>query len=498
MASTTSVAAVIPIVEKHVLVSIGTSRPSSSRASENSFSTAQRNSIPCSAKRAIMRARNWRGQASYGSRSRRTWSTSITADRGAYGITVNVAGSGTRRISPTGPIPSTAWSWSSEFIACIATVSPTPVAIRSARCSTGTTFPRTTPPLSQYSRRTSRTPASRHDTRISSAVGIVIARQCGSPVDAPVHRRLAGLCQHRHRTGVPALTVRPSWGAHTRRVATILTRESPMSHRFIDPRPPRPRRRGWRASCGILLASITLAGVSVSVASASEPPPAHGADGPRIDADGNTVLGSSPAVESAAGDPQYIVQLEDGASLDAVVADVADVTGDGVVVADTVEGAIDGFTAALDADGLAALRRHDEVVRVEREQRYELTGIQDNPPWGLDRIDQREPSPDSRYSSRYTGAGVDVYVIDSGIRTTHGEFTGRLKPGAYMDFGDGTGIEDCNGHGTHVAGTVAGTTWGVAKRGVDRAGEGLPVLEDHNNGGDRHRHQLGDRRARGR
>ena len=143
-----------------------------------------------------MRARKSRGQAGYGAPSRLTWSTSIAADRGAYGSTVNVDGSGTRRISPTGPIPSTGWNWSSEFIACIAFVSPTPVAIRSARCSTGTTLPRTTPPLSQYRKRTSRTSASRHDATSSSAVGTVIVPKCGS------------LCRHRHTTGVSAPTVR--------------------------------------------------------------------------------------------------------------------------------------------------------------------------------------------------------------------------------------------------------------------------------------------------
>ena len=140
-----------------------------------------------------------------------------------------------------------------------------------------------------------------------------------------------------------------------------------------------------------------------------------------------------------------------------------DVTDEGCEVTGTLKGAIDGFTAPLDADEVAELRSRDDVVRVERQQRYELTGVQDNPPWDLDRIDQRALPLDSKFAYPNTGTGVDVYIIDSGIRTTHSEFTGRLKPGFFVDYGDGNGIKDCVGHGTHVAATVGGTTFGVAK-----------------------------------
>lgn len=86
---------------------------------------------------------------------------------------------------------------------------------------------------------------------------------------------------------------------------------------------------------------------------------------------------------------------------------------------------------------------------------------QPSPPWGLDRIDQRY-GLNGYYNYTYTGSGVRAYIIDTGIRTTHQEFGGRAYSG-YTAINDGYGTTDCNGHGTHVAGTVGGTTYGVAK-----------------------------------
>jgi aqualysin 1 len=85
---------------------------------------------------------------------------------------------------------------------------------------------------------------------------------------------------------------------------------------------------------------------------------------------------------------------------------------------------------------------------------------QSNPPWGLDRIGQRNLPLNAGYSYTTTGAGVNVYVIDTGIRRTHAQFGGRAFAG-FDAFGGNT--NDCNGHGTHVAGTIGGSTFGVAK-----------------------------------
>ncbi|MPV87672.1 S8 family serine peptidase [Georgenia ruanii] len=88
--------------------------------------------------------------------------------------------------------------------------------------------------------------------------------------------------------------------------------------------------------------------------------------------------------------------------------------------------------------------------------------VQLSPPWGLDRIDQRS-GLNARYEYGTTGAGVTAYVVDTGIRASHQEFTGRVRPG-FSAVADGRGTADCHGHGTHVAGTLGGTTYGVAKK----------------------------------
>lgn len=90
---------------------------------------------------------------------------------------------------------------------------------------------------------------------------------------------------------------------------------------------------------------------------------------------------------------------------------------------------------------------------------------QPNAPWGLDRIDQRNWSANGSYTYNYTGAGVHVYIIDTGIRATHQQFGGRVRHD-YTAINDGRGASDCNGHGTHVAGTVGGSTYGVAKGAI--------------------------------
>ncbi|MGQ0467389.1 MAG: S8 family serine peptidase [Sporichthyaceae bacterium] len=125
-----------------------------------------------------------------------------------------------------------------------------------------------------------------------------------------------------------------------------------------------------------------------------------------------------------------------------------------------------GFSATMDSGAVAELRRNPHVVAVEPDVEVHAYDVQSpTPSWGLDRIDQVSLPLNSSYTYDNTGAGVTVYVIDTGIRTSHTDFGGRARSG-FTSINDGRGTNDCNGHGTHVAGTVGGARYGVAK-GVD-------------------------------
>jgi subtilisin family serine protease len=125
---------------------------------------------------------------------------------------------------------------------------------------------------------------------------------------------------------------------------------------------------------------------------------------------------------------------------------------------------VHGFVATLSAAQVSALRESARVAYVERDRimRASTTQTMDasGQPWGLDRIDQTAAALSRTYTYTARGAGVTAYVIDTGIATGHTDFGGRAR-NVYDALG-GSGA-DCNGHGTHVAGTIGGTTYGVAK-----------------------------------
>ena len=123
--------------------------------------------------------------------------------------------------------------------------------------------------------------------------------------------------------------------------------------------------------------------------------------------------------------------------------------------------AIKGFAADLPDEAAAALARNPNVEYVEADQVMSAFGDQLSPTWGLDRIDEDYLPLDGHFRYTNDGTGVIAYIIDTGIRFTHTEFGSRAVSG--FDAVDGGTADDCNGHGTHVAGTVGGTTYGVAK-----------------------------------
>jgi subtilisin family serine protease len=128
----------------------------------------------------------------------------------------------------------------------------------------------------------------------------------------------------------------------------------------------------------------------------------------------------------------------------------------------TYKSAFKGFSAHMSADAAAAMMNDPRVLSVELDQVVSLAGTQTGAPWGLDRIDQAGLTGDGLFIYPNTGAGVNVYILDSGIRRTHTQFGGRVVP-AYSVLNDGYSPDGCYTHGTHVAGVVGGSTWGVAK-----------------------------------
>ena len=132
--------------------------------------------------------------------------------------------------------------------------------------------------------------------------------------------------------------------------------------------------------------------------------------------------------------------------------------------------AINGFSVEMSEADAEEMAQDYRVLFVEEDGVVTADATQTSPPWGLDRIDQRNRPLSGTYTYNWTGSGVRAYIIDTGIRTAHTQFGGRAS-NVFDAFG-GNG-QDCNGHGTHVAGTVGGSTYGVAKSALLR---GVRVL----------------------
>ena len=170
-------------------------------------------------------------------------------------------------------------------------------------------------------------------------------------------------------------------------------------------------------------------------------------------------LVASPASADEPPRSRYVVQFVDSANAGDQSRGIEQAGGQ---VRHVLRAVFPGAVADLTAGQAQALARNSQVRTVEADQVYRADQTQPSPTYGLDRIDQRALPLSASFSYGVTGRGVTAYIIDTGVLSSHTEFTGRVAAG-YSVISDGRGTEDCNGHGTHVAGTTAGTTYGVAK-----------------------------------
>lgn len=208
-------------------------------------------------------------------------------------------------------------------------------------------------------------------------------------------------------------------------------------------------------------ASLALASLAFLAAcqDTSAPTATDVTDGPQDQAKYH----AAPAASRVSG--EYIVVLRGEPSDDDVDNDARRRARDhGGIVNNTYHRAIRGYSITLNSQADAErIARDPGVAFVEEEQEYTASTLQSSATWGIDRVDQRVGPLSTTYSYSATASNVTAYIIDTGIRTAHTQFGGRATLG-FNAFRKAANNGDCNGHGTHVAGTVGGSTYGIAKQ----------------------------------
>lgn len=165
-----------------------------------------------------------------------------------------------------------------------------------------------------------------------------------------------------------------------------------------------------------------------------------------------------PDVNGAKRRGTYIVTTKDSTRTSLVLSQAKNA---GVRSTHTFNSVFNGFAARLSQEQMKELRKNPNVINIAPDRRASVLGTQTYGDWHLDRLDNDRR--DEKFSFSKTGTGVSIYVVDTGIRKDHVEFTGRIPRGYDAISQSNTTYDDCNGHGTHVAGLAAGSTYGVAK-----------------------------------
>ncbi|GLZ39740.1 S8 family peptidase [Actinokineospora sp. NBRC 105648] len=196
-----------------------------------------------------------------------------------------------------------------------------------------------------------------------------------------------------------------------------------------------------------VLAAVTIPASANEAAPAQQPTPSG-------------VLSADNAIPGS-----YIVVFKDGSSVASATGTTATDLAQryGAKVKLTYTASIRGFAGELSAEQAKRLAADPAVAYVQQDSTVTVNETQPNPTWGLDRVDQRDLPLSNGYTYSTTASNVNAYIIDTGVLTTHPEFEGRAKHG-YDAVDKDNDATDCNGHGTHVAGTIGSKTYGVAKK----------------------------------